>query len=189
VVINIGTNDQNSANNVSTATYIDALTKLIQGVHGKWPSAQVVVMVLPSCLASSHFTRFLTFLQSLWLGFYQAGNSYFPSASQGFEKEIYALVEYFNSDAYLSAPVVWDGTRNKTTMLSTKSDPFVHYFNTTGILQHNDIGPQWHPTDVGAIKVASHLMQYIKTKFGWELRATGPESVYSPLPTDGECLR
>jgi lysophospholipase L1-like esterase len=48
VVINIGTNDQNSANNVSTATYIDALTKLIEGVHGKWPGAQVVVMVLPS---------------------------------------------------------------------------------------------------------------------------------------------
>lgn len=45
VVINIGTNDQNSHNNVSTAVYIDALTKIIQGVHGKWPKAQVVVMV------------------------------------------------------------------------------------------------------------------------------------------------
>jgi len=45
VVINIGTNDQNAANNVSTATYIDALTKIIQGVHGKWPKAQVIVMV------------------------------------------------------------------------------------------------------------------------------------------------
>lgn len=45
VVINIGTNDNNKANNVSTTAYIDALTKLIQGVHGKWPKAQVVVMV------------------------------------------------------------------------------------------------------------------------------------------------
>lgn len=45
VVINIGTNDQNAANNVSTATYIDALTKIIQGVHGKWPNAEVIVMV------------------------------------------------------------------------------------------------------------------------------------------------
>lgn len=45
VVINIGTNDQNSHNNVSTTVYIDALTKIIQGVHGKWPKAQVVVMV------------------------------------------------------------------------------------------------------------------------------------------------
>lgn len=87
------------------------------------------------------------------------------------------MVEYFNSDAYLTAPVVWDGTKNKTTVLSTRADPFVHYFNTTGILQHNDIGPQWHPTDVGAIKVASHLIQYIRLTFGWELRATGPESV------------
>jgi hypothetical protein len=156
VVINIGTNDQNAANNVSTATYIDALTKLIEGVHGKWPQAQVIVM-------------------SLWLGFYQSGNSYFPSASQGFEKEIYAMYQYFNSLAYLDRPVIWDGTKNKTSIMGSRSAPFVHYFNTTGILQHNDIGPQYHPTDVGAVKVASHLIQYIKLKFGWELRATGPE--------------
>jgi lysophospholipase L1-like esterase len=45
VVINIGTNDNNKANNVSTAAYIDALTKIIQGVHGKWPKAHVIVMV------------------------------------------------------------------------------------------------------------------------------------------------
>lgn len=44
MVINIGTNDQNAANNVSAAAYIDALTKIIQGVHGKWPKAQVIVM-------------------------------------------------------------------------------------------------------------------------------------------------
>lgn len=45
VVINIGTNDHNAANNVSTTAYIDALTKIIQGVHGKYPKAQVIVMV------------------------------------------------------------------------------------------------------------------------------------------------
>jgi lysophospholipase L1-like esterase len=45
VVINIGTNDNNEANNVTTEAYIDALTKIIQGVHGKWPKSQVVVMV------------------------------------------------------------------------------------------------------------------------------------------------
>jgi lysophospholipase L1-like esterase len=45
VVINIGTNDNNQANNVSTQAYIDAVTKIIQGVHGKWPNAQVIVMV------------------------------------------------------------------------------------------------------------------------------------------------
>ncbi|KAJ9143668.1 Lipase, GDSL-like protein [Coniochaeta hoffmannii] len=163
VVINIGTNDQNAANNVSTATYIDALTKIIQGVHGKWPKAQVIVM-------------------SLWLGFYQSGNSYFPSASQGFEKEMYEIYQWFNSPGYLDNPVVWDGTTNTTKpACSNKTEAFVHYFNTTGILQHNDIGPQWHPTDVGAVKIASHLIQYIRMTFGWELRATGPEVLHDTL--------
>lgn len=45
VVINIGTNDQNAYNNVSAQTYQDSLTRLIQGVHGVWPNAQVVLMV------------------------------------------------------------------------------------------------------------------------------------------------
>lgn len=62
-----------------------------------------------------------------------------------------------------------------------KEDKFVHYFDTTGILQHNDIGPQWHPTDVGQIKVASHLMQWVKIKFGWEMEATGPEVLHDTL--------
>ncbi|OIW30932.1 Lipase, GDSL-like protein [Coniochaeta ligniaria NRRL 30616] len=188
VVINIGTNDQNAANNVSTATYIDALTKIIEGVHGKWPKAQVIVMVGHTDsppLIRSHILKF-TAAKSLWLGFYQSGNSYFPSASQGFEKEIYAMYQYFNSDAYLANPVIWDGTTNKTTSSTAcgsnkTAAPFVHYFNTTGILQHNDIGPQYHPTDVGAVKIASHLIQYIKIKFGWELRATGPEVLHDTL--------
>ena len=42
-------------------------------------------------------------------------------------------------------------------------------------MQHNDIGPQWHPTDVGAIKVASHLQQFIRIKFDWDFYATGSE--------------
>jgi hypothetical protein len=45
VVINLGTNDNNVANNVSATAYVDAYTKLIQGVHGKYPNAQIVVMV------------------------------------------------------------------------------------------------------------------------------------------------
>lgn len=45
VVINLGTNDNNEANNVSSTAYVDAYKKLIQGVHGKYPSAQVIVMV------------------------------------------------------------------------------------------------------------------------------------------------
>ncbi|KAK4192523.1 SGNH hydrolase-type esterase domain-containing protein [Podospora australis] len=164
VVINIGTNDQNSHNNVSAAAYIDALTKIIQGVHGKWPSAQVIVM-------------------SLWLGFYQSGNTYYPNAPDGFVREILDMVKGFNSDAYLSSPTIYDGVTKKSTKLriKKKEKPFVHYFNTSGILQHNDIGPQWHPTDVGAIKVASHLQQFIQRTFGWEFYATGPEVYHETL--------
>ena len=36
-------------------------------------------------------------------------------------------------------------------------------------------GPGFHPTDVGHIKVAAHLMQYIRLKFGWDFAVTGPE--------------
>ena len=52
---------------------------------------------------------------------------------------------------------------------------YVHLFDTAGILQHNDIGPLYHPTDVGHVKVASHLMRYLHDNFGWELLSTGPE--------------
>lgn len=45
MVINIGTNDQNPHNNISAQTYQENLTRLIQGVHGVWPKAQVVLMV------------------------------------------------------------------------------------------------------------------------------------------------
>ncbi|KAE8389676.1 SGNH hydrolase-type esterase domain-containing protein [Aspergillus alliaceus] len=56
-----------------------------------------------------------------------------------------------------------------------KKDGYVHYFDTKGILQHNDISPGGHPTDVGHLKVASHLMQWTKIKLGWEFGATGAE--------------
>ncbi|KAI1437032.1 Lipase, GDSL-like protein [Xylaria sp. CBS 124048] len=160
VVINLGTNDNNVANNVSSEAYVDAYKKLIEGVHGKYPNAQVVVM-------------------ELWLGFYQYGNSF--AQDLGFQQELEDVVAYFNSPEYLSAPKIWDATTNTTTTLNTTCDPFVHYFRTKGILQHNDIGPQWHPTDVGAIKVASHLLQYIKLTFGWDLVSTGPEVFHDTL--------
>ncbi|CAJ2504314.1 Uu.00g117080.m01.CDS01 [Anthostomella pinea] len=160
VVINLGTNDNNAANNVTTETFVDAYTKLIEGVHGKYPKAQVIVM-------------------QLWIGFNAYGNSY--NQSLGYEQELKDIVTYFNSHSYLSAPKIWDGTANTTTTLNVTSAPFVHYFSTKGILQHNDIGPQYHPTDVGAVKVASHLTQFIHLKFGWELLATGPEVQHGTL--------
>lgn len=165
VVINIGTNDQNAANNVDRADYVDAYKKLIQGIHGKWPDAQVIVM-------------------SLWLGFFQWGNSYAKNFDM--DAEISAVVEYFNSHDYLARPVIYDGVTNKTTTLNSASKPFVHLFNTTGILAHNDIGPEWHPTDVGQIKVASQLIQYIKLTFGWELLANGPEIYHETLYWNSE---
>ena len=42
-------------------------------------------------------------------------------------------------------------------------------------MQHNDINPLYHPTDVGHVKIASSLIQYIRNTFGWVLYATGPE--------------
>ncbi|KAE8353106.1 SGNH hydrolase-type esterase domain-containing protein [Aspergillus coremiiformis] len=56
-----------------------------------------------------------------------------------------------------------------------EKDGYVHYFDTKGILQHNDISPRGHPTDIGHLKVASHLMQWTKIRLGWEFGATGPE--------------
>lgn len=50
-------------------------------------------------------------------------------------------------------------------------------------------GPQYHPTDVGHVKLASHLMQYIKLKFEWVFGATGPEVQADTLYwNDGEFL-
>jgi len=109
----------------------------------------------------------------MWQGFSQSGNSY--TQNTAYTDEVYQVYQYFNSAEYLNDPIIWDGTTNTTSRTGKKASPFVHFFNTTGILQHNDIGPQWHPTDVGQIKVASHLIQYITLKFGWDLYATGPE--------------
>lgn len=121
--------------------------------------------------------------QTLWLGFYQYGNSYLPSSPDGFEPQIRAVYDYFNSPAYLASPLAYDGVTNRTWHLNGTEgrEPFLHLFNTSGILQHNDIGPQYHPTDVGAVKVASHALQYIKLQLGWELLATGPEVQHDTL--------
>jgi hypothetical protein len=130
VVINIGTNDNNTHNNVSNEAYLASYIQLVGDVHTVWPKAQIVLM-------------------SLWKGWSAVGNSYVQL--KGFEEEIVQVYERY------------------------KEQGFVHYFNTTGILQYNDNGPGFHPTDFGHIKVASHLMQYIRMQFGWDFAATGPE--------------
>lgn len=45
VFVCMGTNDCLAATNVTSQAYTDALTKILQGVHGKWPNAQIVLMV------------------------------------------------------------------------------------------------------------------------------------------------
>ena len=54
-----------------------------------------------------------------------------------------------------------------------KDRGFVYYFNTKGILQHNDINPKNHPTDVGHVKLASHLLQWTRLVMRWELEPMG----------------
>lgn len=80
----------------------------------------------------------------IWQGFYANGNTY--SQIFTYDQAILDTVAHFQTDANTN---------------------FVHYFNTTGILQHNDISPVAHLTDVAAAKVSSHLMQFIKLTFGW----------------------
>ncbi|KAK1149146.1 hypothetical protein N8T08_006366 [Aspergillus melleus] len=54
-----------------------------------------------------------------------------------------------------------------------KEKGFVHWFDTAGILQHNDINPKNHPTDVGHIKLASHLLQWTRMIMRWPLEPMG----------------
>ncbi|KAL4897132.1 SGNH hydrolase-type esterase domain-containing protein [Aspergillus ambiguus] len=137
VVINIGTNDNNIVNNVSSTNYYNDYIELVGGIHKIWPHAQIVLM-------------------SLWGGF----GAY--------------------EDTYVQGPIWVDEIKNVYQHFKKKGD-FIHYFDTTGILQHNDIAPQWHPTDVGHVKIASHFMQWVKIKFGWEFAATGPEVQHGTL--------
>lgn len=143
-VINIGTNDNNTSNNITSAEFYDSYIQLINEIHTRWPDSQIIVI-------------------SLWSGFGAVGNTFEQGA--GFLDEIQRVVRYFNN-----------GSLNEA-----GGEGFVHYFNTTGILQHNDIGPLYHPTDVGHIKLASHLMQYIKQTFGWVFEQTGPEVQHDTL--------
>ncbi|PNS20172.1 hypothetical protein CAC42_5622 [Sphaceloma murrayae] len=128
-LINIGTNDNNTANNVTQAEFYNSYLELIDGIHKVWPTTQIVIMTLQ-------------------FYFYQSGTTY--KQSRGFVDEILAVDEHYRGAG------------------------FVHLFDTSGILAHNDVGPQYHPTDVGALKIATHLMRYVNMKFGWELLAEGP---------------
>ncbi|KAK6351449.1 hypothetical protein TWF718_004609 [Orbilia javanica] len=124
---------------------------------GRVPDAEFQANYI-KLIASIHekYPRAQIIAMQIWQGFYGYGNTYLQNLD-GYQAGILAAVDSFKKR---------DGSN------------FVHYFNTTGILQHNDINPLWHPTDTGHIKVAAHLMQFIKLKFNWELGNTGKE-VYS----------
>ncbi|KAF2458393.1 GDSL-like Lipase/Acylhydrolase-like protein [Lineolata rhizophorae] len=136
VIVHLGTNDNNTANNVPPGLYYDTYVEFVGKVHEVWPQAQIILV-------------------GLWNGFSRVGSTWREVGA--FVEDIYRVYEYYSEEGY------------------------VHYFNTTGILQHNDIAPQYHPTDVGQIKVASHLMQYVKNTFGWDFGATGPEVQHETL--------
>jgi hypothetical protein len=53
VFINIGTNDANAANNVTSEMYYEQYKLLIEGVHGVWPEAQIILSV--SLVTCAHF--------------------------------------------------------------------------------------------------------------------------------------
>lgn len=113
------------------------------------------------------------------VGFYANGNTYAQNGAM--TAEIYEVYNFFNTPSYLSHPAGWNETTNTTIPSHQSTKPFVHIFDNLGLFQHNDIGPQYHPTDVGHIKVASHLMQYIHLKFGWNFLAQGPEVQHDTL--------
>jgi hypothetical protein len=136
VLINLGTNDNNTHNNLNTTIYKKQYMEFIPKIHEVYPDAQIILM-------------------SLWKKFNSEGNTYREQGA--FVNEIYEVYKAFADTGY------------------------VHYFNSTGILQHNDIGPGSHPTDVGHLKIAYSVMQYIRLKFGWEFGATGPEVQHDTL--------
>jgi hypothetical protein len=145
-LINIGTNDANPVNNISTAQFTQSYKDLITTIHSTWPSTKIIVL-------------------SLWGGFGASGATF--TQNSALVPEIESVVRHFNNGSL--------NTRGEC------AGCWVYYFNTTGILQKNDIGPQYHPTDVGQIKLASQLMMYVKLVFGWEFRQTGPDVQHETL--------
>lgn len=85
--------------------------------------------------------------QSQWGSFVKKGMTHQPT--QVYEEEAKKVHEHF------------------------KDRGFVYYFDTTGILQYNDINPKNHPTDVGHIKLASHLLQWVRLVLRWNLEPLG----------------
>jgi hypothetical protein len=114
VLINLGSNDNNTANNVTNEENYNSHILFMSKVYAVYPNAQTIIM-------------------SLWNGFNRVGNIYREVGV--FRDEFYAVYKHLENKGY------------------------VHDFNSTDILQHNDIGPQHHPTDFEHVKIVSHMLQ------------------------------
>lgn len=117
LIVSIGTNDNNSVNGVTSDQFYNSYIELIEGIHEVWPNTQIVVFVSFSAVGLERLIYSLE--QSLWSGFSAVGNTYQQGA--GFLTEIEQVIQHYSAGG---------------------EESFVHHFNTTGILQHNDIGPQ-----------------------------------------------
>ncbi|KAI9044492.1 SGNH/GDSL hydrolase family protein [Aspergillus affinis] len=152
VVINLGTNDHRDPNNLPGETFATSYIDLIEAVHKTWPKAQVVLM-------------------SLWGNF----TTTTPTTPGENEYKSDLQSEYDYAYTYIQHPTYVSEIKAVYEHFHGKGDDYVHYFDTTGILQHNDLAPPDHPTDVGHLKISSHLMRWTKIMLGWELGAKGPE--------------
>ena len=169
VVINLGTNDHRKGNEVAPEDFYESYVKLIEEVHEAWPQANIIIMVYPISSFLTHFPSlllpYIPFYALLML-------SYSPAQS------LWGSFDTKN-DTYVQVPLYVRAL--KRVFERFRKSGFVHYFDTTGILHHNDVNPKDHPTDVGHIKIASHLMQFVKLRFGWEFAASGPEVEHDTL--------
>ncbi|KAG0161577.1 hypothetical protein PDIDSM_9111 [Penicillium digitatum] len=95
----------------------------------------------------SNWPHAIIILMSQWGGFTKEGKKYVGSTY--YQEETREVNEHF------------------------KNRGFVYYFPTEGLLQHNDINPKNHLTDVGHVKIASHLLQWVRLVLRWNLEPTG----------------
>ncbi|GIJ90377.1 hypothetical protein Asppvi_009331 [Aspergillus pseudoviridinutans] len=82
---------------------------------------------------------------------------------------------------YTQTPQYVEEIENVYRHFDEAPEKFVYYFDTTGILQHNDIAQESHLTDVGNVKIASHLNRWVAMKFGWRMQATGSEILHGTM--------
>lgn len=52
-VINMGTNDNNTANNITSEEFYNSYVKMINEVHSRWPESQIIVLSLWSGIVST----------------------------------------------------------------------------------------------------------------------------------------